>query len=65
MVLGANDRHLLAYHIWKAREGGLRSLRTDHIDLYRMHQIDPRTPSEEVWQVMEVLVQQGKGAPCW
>jgi aryl-alcohol dehydrogenase-like predicted oxidoreductase len=38
----------------------LRRMQTDHIDLYQMHHIDRDTPWEEIWQAMEVLVQQGK-----
>ena len=57
---GVNDRRLSAYHIRKACEDSLRRLQTDHIDLYQMHHIDRETPWEEIWQVMEVLVSQGK-----
>src|SRR3954470_14471952 len=60
METGPNDRHLSAYHIRKACEDSLRRLQTDHIDLYQMHHIDRRTPWEEIWQAMELLVQQGK-----
>jgi aryl-alcohol dehydrogenase-like predicted oxidoreductase len=60
METGPNDRHLSAYHIRKACEESLRRLKTDHIDLYQMHHIDRRTPWEEIWQAMELLVQQGK-----
>jgi len=60
MDLGPNDRKLSAYHIRKACEDSLRRLQTDHIDLYQMHHIDRRTPWEEIWQAMELLVQQGK-----
>ena len=60
MDYGPNDRHLSAYHIRKACEDSLRRLQTDHIDLYQMHHIDRRTPWEEIWQAMELLVQQGK-----
>jgi aryl-alcohol dehydrogenase-like predicted oxidoreductase len=60
MDLGPNDRHLSAYHIRKACEDSLRRLQTDHIDLYQMHHIDRRAPWEEIWQAMELLVQQGK-----
>ncbi|BAJ63888.1 aldo/keto reductase [Anaerolinea thermophila] len=55
-----NESKLSALHIRKACEDSLRRLRTDHIDLYQMHHIDPETPWEEIWQAMEVLVQQGK-----
>ncbi|MGF6369029.1 aryl-alcohol dehydrogenase-like predicted oxidoreductase [Paraburkholderia sp. RAU6.4a] len=58
--LGPNDRRLSAYHIRRACEDSLRRLRTDHIDLYQMHHIDRHTPWEEVWQAMDVLMQQGK-----
>jgi len=57
---GPNDRRLSAWHIRQAVEGSLRRLQTDHIDLYQMHHIDRHAPWEEVWQAMEVLVQQGK-----
>jgi len=57
---GPNDRWLSAYHIRAACEDSLRRLKTDHIDLYQMHHIDRKAPWEEVWQAMEVLVQQGK-----
>lgn len=57
---GPNDQRLSAYHIRSACEDSLRRLQTDHIDLYQMHHIDRQTPWEEIWQAMEVLVQQGK-----
>lgn len=60
MNLGPNDRRLSAYHIRKACEDSLRRLKTDHIDLYQMHHIDRFTPWEEIWQAMELLVQEGK-----
>jgi len=55
-----NESQLSALHIRQACEGSLRRLQTDHIDLYQMHHIDNETPWEEIWQAMEVLVQQGK-----
>lgn len=57
---GPNDRRLSAYHIRKACEDSLKRLKTDHIDVYQMHHIDRHTPWEEIWQAMEILVQQGK-----
>ena len=60
MDLGPNDRRLSAYHIRRACEASLRRLKTDHIDLYLMHHVDRATPWEEIWQAMDLLVQQGK-----
>ena len=60
MGQGPNERRLSAYHIRKACEDSLHRLQTDHIDLYQMHHIDRETPWEEIWQAMEILVQQGK-----
>jgi aryl-alcohol dehydrogenase-like predicted oxidoreductase len=55
-----NDTFLSARNIRHASEGSLRRLQTDHIDLYQMHHVDRNTPWEEIWQAMEVLVQQGR-----
>ena len=55
-----NQSRLSALHIRRACEDSLRRLRTDHIDLYQMHHIDRETPWEEIWQVMEQLVDEGK-----
>jgi aryl-alcohol dehydrogenase-like predicted oxidoreductase len=55
-----NQSRLSALHIRRACEDSLRRLKTDYIDLYQMHHIDRETPWEEIWQAMEVLVQQGK-----
>lgn len=57
---GVNDRGLSAWHIRRACDESLRRLQTDHIDLYQMHHVQRNTPWEEIWQAMEVLVQQGK-----
>ncbi|MFC6090014.1 aldo/keto reductase [Saccharothrix lopnurensis] len=58
--VGPNDEGLSAHHIVRACEASLRRLRTDHIDLYQMHQPDPATGWEEIWQAMGLLVAQGK-----
>ncbi len=55
-----NQKRLSALHIRQACEASLKRMQTDYIDLYQMHHIDRNTPWEEVWQAMEVLVQQGK-----
>jgi aryl-alcohol dehydrogenase-like predicted oxidoreductase len=55
-----NQSRLSALHIRRACDESLRRLQTDHIDLYQMHHVDRDTPWDEIWQAMEVLVQQGK-----
>ncbi|MGE0877736.1 MAG: aldo/keto reductase [Acidimicrobiia bacterium] len=55
-----NKSRLSALAIRQACEDSLRRMRTDHIDLYQMHHIDRDTPWDEIWQAMELLVQQGK-----
>ena len=46
--------------IRKAVEGSLRRLRTDHIDLYYQHRVDPDTPIEEVADTVASLIKEGK-----
>lgn len=60
MGKGINERRLSAYHIKKACEDSLSRMQTDHIDLYQMHHIDRETPWDEIWQVMEQLIWEGK-----
>ena len=55
-----NESRLSALHIRRACEASLKRLRTDAIDLYQMHHIDRDAWWDEVWQAMELLVQQGK-----
>ncbi|MFK8911117.1 aldo/keto reductase [Streptomyces sp. YS-3] len=55
-----NHDRLSALNIRRAVEGSLKRLGTDHIDLYQFHHVDRQTPAEEIWQAMDVLVQQGK-----
>lgn len=46
--------------IRKSVEGSLRRLRTDHIDLYYEHRVDPDVPIEDVAGTMQQLVEEGK-----
>ncbi|HEX5588122.1 MAG TPA: aldo/keto reductase [Acidimicrobiia bacterium] len=55
-----NEGKLSALHIRQACEDSLRRMQTDHIDLYQMHHVDRDTPWDEIWQAMDLLVQQGK-----
>jgi aryl-alcohol dehydrogenase-like predicted oxidoreductase len=55
-----NQSKLSAASTVRECEASLRRLQTDRIDLYQMHHVDPEAPWEEIWQAMDVLVQQGK-----
>ena len=55
-----NNGKLSALNIRRALDASLRRLQTDYIDLYQFHHIDRATPWEEIWQAVEVAVQQGK-----
>ena len=55
-----NQSRLSALHIRRACEESLTRMKTDHIDLYQMHHVDRDAPWDEIWQAMEILVQQGK-----
>ena len=46
--------------IRRAVEGSLKRLRTDHIDLYYQHRVDPDTPIEELAQTVQDLIKEGK-----
>ncbi|MFF4231096.1 aldo/keto reductase [Streptomyces sp. NPDC001820] len=55
-----NHDKLSALNIRRAVDASLKRLRTDYIDLYQFHHIDRDTPVEEIWQAIDVLIQQGK-----
>ncbi len=47
-------------HIKRAAEASLKRLRTDHIDLYYQHRVDPGVPIEDVAGAVQELIKQGK-----
>jgi aryl-alcohol dehydrogenase-like predicted oxidoreductase len=47
-------------HINQAVEGSLRRLKTDVIDLYYQHRVDPDVPIEDVAGAVKELIQAGK-----
>jgi aryl-alcohol dehydrogenase-like predicted oxidoreductase len=55
-----NESKLSALNIRRALDASLKRLQTDYIDVYQFHHIDRYTPWDEIWQAMEVAVQQGK-----
>ena len=54
------DRKDAIETIRKAVEGSLRRLRTDHIDLYYQHRVDPNVPIETVADTVSELIKEGK-----
>jgi aryl-alcohol dehydrogenase-like predicted oxidoreductase len=55
-----NESKLSALNIRNALDASLKRLQTDHVDLYQFHHVDRETPWDEIWQAMEVAVEQGK-----
>jgi aryl-alcohol dehydrogenase-like predicted oxidoreductase len=47
-------------HIREVAEASLKRLRTDHIDLFYQHRVDPNVPIEDVAGAVKELIQQGK-----
>jgi aryl-alcohol dehydrogenase-like predicted oxidoreductase len=47
-------------HIKKVAEASLKRLRTDHIDLFYQHRVDPNVPIEDVAGAVKDLIQEGK-----
>jgi aryl-alcohol dehydrogenase-like predicted oxidoreductase len=56
-VAGLNSR---PEHIKEAVEGSLKRLRTDVIDLFYQHRVDPDVPIEDVAGAVKDLIRQGK-----
>jgi len=47
-------------HIKKVAEASLKRLRTDRIDLFYQHRVDPKVPIEEVAGAVKDLIKEGK-----
>ncbi|EWY42597.1 aldo/keto reductase [Skermanella stibiiresistens SB22] len=60
MGKGPNDRGSSRHHLIEACEASLKRLRTDHIDLYQLHEWDGLTPLEETLAALDDLVRAGK-----
>jgi aryl-alcohol dehydrogenase-like predicted oxidoreductase len=54
---GTNSR---PEHIKQVAEAGLKRLRTDHIDLFYQHRVDPDVPIEDVAGAVKELIAEGK-----
>ncbi|MFS8056093.1 aldo/keto reductase [Rhizobium sp. BR 317] len=54
---GVNSRPT---QIRRSIEGSLKRLRTDHIDLYYQHRVDPDVPMEDVAGTVKELIAEGK-----
>jgi len=57
---GPNDAGLSRHHIIAECEASPRRQRTDHIDLYQVHEWDGLTPLEETLAALDTLVRSGK-----
>jgi aryl-alcohol dehydrogenase-like predicted oxidoreductase len=49
-----------ADHVHRSIDGSLQRLRTDHVDLYYQHRVDPDVPIEETVGALAELVEAGK-----
>ncbi len=56
-VVGLNSR---PEHIKEVVEASLKRLKTDRIDLYYQHRVDPKVPIEDVATVIKDLIKEGK-----
>ena len=57
---GPNDIGASRYHIMNGVEASLRRLKTDHIDLYQIHDWDETVRIEEMLRALDDLVRAGK-----
>jgi aryl-alcohol dehydrogenase-like predicted oxidoreductase len=47
-------------HIKRVAEASLKRLKTDHVDLFYQHRVDPNVPMEDVAGAVKELIQEGK-----
>ncbi len=57
---GVNNEGFSRIHLIRECEKSLKRLRTDHIDIYYLHEWDGITPVEEVMETLDTLIKQGK-----
>jgi aryl-alcohol dehydrogenase-like predicted oxidoreductase len=57
---GKGDLDSRPERIRKAIDGSLRRLRTDRVDLYYQHRVDPKVPIEDVAGTIKDLIKEGK-----
>lgn len=57
---GPNDAGQSRLHTLRALDASLKRLRTDHVDLYQIHNFDGLTPMEETLRALDDAVRAGK-----
>jgi aryl-alcohol dehydrogenase-like predicted oxidoreductase len=57
---GVNERGLARVHILRQIDASLTRLRTDRLDLYLIHDVDPATPIEETLTALDDVRRAGK-----
>ncbi len=57
--MGPHERGASRRYILKAVQASLKRLKTDYINLYQLHKLDPETPLEETLRTLNDLIRQG------
>ena len=60
MEMGKGQGGASSKYVRKAIEASLRRLRTDRVDLYQLHQPDPKTPIADTLGALDELIRSGK-----
>ncbi|MDC3956492.1 aldo/keto reductase [Polyangium jinanense] len=58
--VGVSSLNSRPEHIKQVADASLKRLRTDHIDLFYQHRVDPDVPIEDVAGAVKELIQEGK-----